>query len=282
MKKFIVIFVLTGVTILCMYSFYIRARLSHSATSNMTGNVAAAPTSTVTSSTGNACIQLQDVLKKTRVVSTYLSLRQQNFEEKDFGQSCSLTYDVQTGLKGYVDLAYSRFNKSKMLKVNFYNSMLNGVQMKGTDLTGANLKRANAGATPIVLEDAILNSADASDSYFYQANMKKVQANGARFVNSKLKGADVSHGKFQKADFSGALMTDIIAVQTDFSGANFSRATMSGNISGAIFTNAQGVNNAAFMNLYYYTGHPPVGLPEEVMKKVTQRSMPANSSITFA
>lgn len=264
MKKIIIYLYSILLIVASICPWPLEARLSNQAEQGMLG--VSAHTKILQKNSGDVCKNLQQLLQQQPVIDTYVSARYQNYKGVTFASGCNLTYPG--ALPGYADLSYAVFSYASMVQIHLESAMLNGVDARFADLTGAHLDGINAAAMPINISQAILNKASIRHAYLQGANLSGVQAEKVRFTSTSLQNAILNKGIFLQADFRSARLLDVQARNAVFRKADFTGAVVSGDISGADFTGAVGMMHAAFTQLFYTQGNPPKGLPEKIMSSV--------------
>lgn len=248
-----------------MGPYFMQARLGQSALEQMVHAGGGISTNSI-HTFDDPCKNLQQSLNQKPVISGYLSLRYQHFEKDTFAQGCSLTYPG--ALKSYADLSYANFSESVLIGIDLSQAMINGVNFTQANMTSVKLKNSNAANVQANFSNAVLEKAELDHALLQSANFENVRAAGASCKNADLSHARMFQADFSNVSFSGARLIGIDAKYARFKGADFARSVVSGDISGADFTGATGMNFAAFTQLHYIKGHPPVGLPAEIMKRV--------------
>lgn len=253
------------VVVACMGPFFMQARLDRGSIQNMVGSPSSVHNSTAMRF-DDPCQNLQNTINNKSINSTYLSARYQHCEGQVFASGCSLTFPGD--LQAYADISYSSFSSAVMIGIDMSQAMINGVNFTRANLTNSIMKNVNAAAMRVNFSGAILQGVHFEKALLQSANLESVRAQGAWFVGANLMGAHLSEGDFSGAYFSGANLMNVDAKYTKFNNANFTGATVSGDISGANFTGATGITASAFIQLHYVKGHPPIGLPDEIMKDI--------------
>ncbi|WP_425362147.1 pentapeptide repeat-containing protein [Candidatus Tisiphia endosymbiont of Mystacides longicornis] len=162
------------------------------------------------------------------------------------------------------DLSNALMSKAKAHKAQFQNTILNGIEGKGINLSEAELD-SFVKLDEANLEKAILTKINAEGVNFIRANMNMVDAQNANFRNTiledvnmkcanltkavfegaKLHGINLSYSTLKevyakKADFSNSIIRCVEAQQADFTEVNFTNADLTrSNLQKAILEKVQ-------------------------------------------
>jgi uncharacterized protein YjbI with pentapeptide repeats len=166
------------------------------------------------------------------------------------------TADLTDAVLTNADLSKANLDGSVLRRANFQGANLEGASLFATIIESANLSNANLAGTRII---GYLRGANLSGASLRRANAGADPGNQsmgvmrATFVGADLSGADLSDANLFKADFSHANLTNAKLaranlmnadlIQTDLTRADLTGAKLAkANIDEAVFTQAVGVD----------------------------------------
>lgn len=121
-------------------------------------------------------------------------------------------------------------------KIDLQDTMMEGISLRGADLTGAILNRIDATSgifSSAQMNGARLDRAKASNASFVHADMECLRAEKAEFLGTDFTGARLRGADLQDCDFGIANLTN-----TDLSRADLRGANLKATLNGTIFTRA--------------------------------------------
>ena len=198
----------------------------------------------ITDSTFNNCDFSNSILTQSNFIKC-------TFIHSNFDNTI---WNLETSNAIFTDCSFgdTTFIESDLMKVEFINTYLKGIEFSGSNLEGANLTGANltdADLTDTNLEGANLTGANLTGAILKKSYLNGANLNGANLTNALLCSARLIDADLIDANLTGANLKNVYLTNANLTDANLKDVNLKGvDLTGVNLTGAKNVKLTGHIN----------------------------------